>query len=69
MNPLLSLASLSTDIEHMNAQLSHVKPRLTDTSGLRPRSQNISLIGHIIWPCDFSDVGEKVSSRVHKIEF
>jgi len=41
MDPLLPLASLSSDIEHVDTQLSHIKPRLADTRRLRTCSQHI----------------------------
>lgn len=68
MNPLLSLAPLTTDVEHVNAELTHVEPRLADTRRLCSRSQHVCLVRDVIWCADLAYVGEKVCRRIHEIE-
>ncbi len=56
MNPLLTLRTLSTNIEHSVRELSNNERRLSDTGGLDTRSQNILVVWHIIMLCDSGDV-------------
>ena len=56
---LLPLGPLPTNVEHVDAQLTHVEPSLGDTSRLGTRSQDIGFIRDIVWQRKTSHVGEK----------
>lgn len=68
MNPLLPLASLSADVEHMDAELTHVEPRLADTRRLRPCTEHIGLIRDIVWCANLAELGEEIGGAVHQVE-
>lgn len=68
VDPLLALAPLSSDVKHVDAQLSHVEPRLADTRRLCPRSQHVVLVGDVIRFEDLWDPREKVRGRVHEVK-
>lgn len=58
VNPLLSLRSLSTNIEHSICEVSNNERSLSDTSSLDTGSEDILVVGHIIALGDSLDVIE-----------
>jgi len=64
MDPLLSFRSLSSHIEHAISKVSDDEGGLRDTSSLDTRSENILVVGHIVWLSDTLDVVEVVSGRI-----
>lgn len=67
MDPLLSLRTLSTDIEHAVGQISDDEGSLGDTSSLDTRSKYVLVVRNIIWRGDAVDrVKVAVQVRVSK---
>jgi len=64
MNPLLSLRSLSTYVEHSVCEVADDEGCLGDTSSLDTRSKDILIVGHVITLGDTLDVVEVVSGRI-----
>lgn len=58
MDPLLSLRSLSSYIEHSVRKLPNNESSLSDTSGLHTRSKDILVVWHVIVLGDSVDVVE-----------
>lgn len=56
VNPLLSLRTLTTDVEHAVGQVTNDECRLGNTSCLDTRAENILIIGHIIGSSNTSNV-------------
>lgn len=68
VDPLLPLASLTSDVEEVDTELAHVEPRLCDARRLAPRTQHIVLVGDVVVCCDAVNVVEEVRRRVHQVE-
>jgi len=56
VDPLLSLRTLSTNIEHTVCKISNNEGGFGDTSGLYTRSEDVLVIWHIIWLCNALNV-------------
>lgn len=56
MDPLLTLRSLATHVEHAICEITNNKGRLSDTGGLDTRPKNVLIVGHVVGGSDTSDV-------------
>lgn len=56
---LLPLGPLSTNIEHVDTELTHVEPGLRDTSRLGTSAQDVGFIRDVVWQGDTSDMGKE----------
>jgi hypothetical protein len=63
VDPLLSLRSLSSHIEHAVGEISNDEGGLGNTSGLDTGSENILVVGHVIGLSDTVDVVKVAMSR------
>jgi len=64
MDPLLTLRTLTTDVEHAVGQIADDESRLSNTSGLDTRAQNILIVWNVVWCCDTVDRVKVVFGRV-----
>jgi hypothetical protein len=69
VNPLLTLRSLATNIEHSVCELADNESRLGNTSRLDTRPQDILVVGHVIRGSNTGNVVEVVSRRVVQLVF
>jgi hypothetical protein len=64
VNPLLSLGSLTTDVEHSVGEVTDDERGLGDTSGLDTRPEDILIVRHVVGGRNSRDVIKVVSGGV-----
>lgn len=68
VDPLFSLRTLSSDIEHAVCKISNDESGLGDTGGLDTGAENILVVGHVVRLCDALNVVEVAVGRSQRLK-
>ena len=68
VDPLLSLRTLSSDVEHAVCKISNDESGLGDTGGLDTGAENILVVGHVVRLCDALNVVEVAVWRSQRLK-